>query len=587
MRFSVSFKALASCLTTRLSLKRASGASVSRQLAVTCVCAALFALGIVPAAAVGQTNGFGINRFDASERGSDWFVGESLDLRGHARGALGLIGDYAYKPLVLYNLDGSERTLVVEHQLFAHIGGSVNLWNRLRLAANVPIAARTEGTTARFGTTVITPESGTTLGDIRLGADLRLVGEYLGPAQLALGVQVYLPTGDRESFTGDGKLRVMPRLLLAGDIGPFAYSARVALNYRAQDEALAGVAVGSEVFFAATSGIWFAKRKLLIGPELSGSTVLSKDATFKKATTPFEVLFGIHFRPRDWRFGLAAGPGLTRGLGAPELRVLAQVEWAPSILPDRDGDKIYDDDDACPDEPGPRSADPRLNGCPIFDRDGDKILDKDDACPDVYGVPSKDPKRHGCPPPGDRDGDGITDDVDACPDDKGPPNDDPAKNGCPIDTDGDGILDPEDACPRAPGPRDPDPQKNGCPKARIEGGQIKILERVEFVTDSDKILPVSDSLLLAVREIILQHPELKLISVEGHTDTVGTAAYNHDLSRRRARSVVKWLVDHNVQPERLTSQGFGFDRPIDVNSTSSGRQRNRRVEFHIIEEGGQ
>jgi outer membrane protein OmpA-like peptidoglycan-associated protein len=548
---------------------------------------ALLALATLPMPVAAQSRGFGINRFDAAERGSDWFVGESLDLRGHGRGALGLVGDYAYKPLVLYNLDGSERTRVVEHQLYLHIGGAINLWNRLRLAANVPIAAWTDGETARFGATTITPQTGTSLGDIRLGADLRLVGEYLGPAQLALGVQVYLPTGDRESFTGDGKLRVMPRLLLAGDIGPFAYSARVALDYRAQDEAVAGVAVGSELFFAATSGIWLAKRRILIGPELSGSTVLAKDATFKRATTPFELLFGIHFRPRDWRFGVAAGPGLTRGLGAPEVRVLALVEWAPSIMPDRDGDKIFDDDDACPDQPGPRSADPRLNGCPILDRDGDKILDKDDACPDVYGVPSSDPARNGCPPPGDRDGDGITDDVDACPDDKGPPNDDPAKNGCPIDTDGDGILDPEDACPRAPGPRDPDPEKNGCPKARIENGQIKILERVEFATDSDRILPVSDSLLLAVREIILQHPELRQISVEGHTDNVGGATYNKDLSQRRARSVVKWLVDHNVDASRLSSRGFGLERPIDVNTTSTGRQRNRRVEFHIVVEDGQ
>jgi outer membrane protein OmpA-like peptidoglycan-associated protein len=537
-----------------------------------------------PAAA--QSTGFSINRFDVSERGSDWFVGESLDLRGHGRGALGLVADYAYKPLVFYDLNGDEQAVVVSHQLFIHLGGSVILWDRLRLAANVPIAARTDGNRVRVGTDTIEPETGTDLGDIRLGADVRLVGSYGGPAQLALGAQIYLPTGSRGAFVGDGGVRVMPRLMLAGDLGPFAYSVRAALSYRSQKEALAGVPVGSEVFFAATSGIWFADRKLLLGPELSGSTVIEGDGAFKRATTPFELLFGLHFRPTDWRFGLGAGPGLTRGLGAPQVRLLATVEWSPSVPEapkDRDRDGVFDPDDACPDLPGPRSSNPKENGCPIADRDRDGILDDVDACPDLYGAPSDDPKRNGCPPAGDRDGDGIFDDEDACPDQAGLKSDDPEKNGCPGDTDGDGILDPDDACPRVPGPRDPDPLKNGCPKARIEQGQIKILERVEFATDSARILPVSDGLLTAVSEIIRDHRELKRISVEGHTDNVGGAAYNKGLSERRAASVVSWLIAHGVESSRLTSQGFGLEKPLDTNDTAAGRQRNRRVEFHILE----
>jgi OOP family OmpA-OmpF porin len=538
----------------------------------------------LPLAAAAQSRGFAIDRFDVSERGSDWFVGESLDLRGHGRGAIGLVADYALKPLVLYDLAGKEQTVIVRHQLFVHLGGSIMLWNRLRLAANVPIAARTVGEDARIGRETISPTTGTSLGDVRLGADLRLAGEYDGPARLALGVQFYLPTGDRESFTGDGKLRIMPRLMLAGDVGPFAYSARAALSWRGQDDALGGVPVGSEVFFAATAGFWFANRKVLFGPELWGSTVIQNDGAFKTATTPFELVFGLHFKPKDWRFGVGGGPGLTRGLGAPTVRLLATVEWAPEPKPaDRDHDGVIDPEDACPDIPGPRSNDPKTNGCPIQDRDRDGVLDPDDACPDLYGAPNPDPALNGCPPKGDRDSDGIYDDVDACPDEPGEANPDPAKNGCPLDTDGDGIIDREDACPRAPGPRDPDPNKNGCPKARIEHGQIKILERVEFATDSARILPVSDSLMLAVREIINTHPELKRISVEGHTDNVGGATYNKGLSQRRAASVVAWLVGHGVDPERLDSIGYGLEKPLDSNSTATGRQRNRRVEFHIVD----
>jgi outer membrane protein OmpA-like peptidoglycan-associated protein len=535
-----------------------------------------------------QARGFSINRFDVSERGSDWFVGESLDLRGHGRGALGLVLDYAYKPLVLYDTDGKQHALIVSDQLFVHLGGSVMLWDRLRLAANVPIVALTEGQTATLRGATLQPNTGTSLGDIRLGADLRLAGSYGGPAQLALGAQVYLPTGDRAAFAGDGKLRVMPRLLLAGELGSFAYSVRAALAYRAQNEALAGVPVGSEVMFAATSGIYVAKHTVLIGPELWGSTVIEPQGAFKKATTPFEVLLGLHFRPTDWRFGVGAGPGLTRGLGAPAVRVVATLEWAPSVPSDRDHDQIFDDDDACPDVPGPRSADPKKNGCPApKDRDRDGVLDDVDACPDVFGQPNVDPAKNGCPPPRDRDGDGVIDDLDACPDQPGVATDDPATNGCPLplDSDGDGILDRDDACPQAPGPADPDPEKNGCPKARIEQGQIKIIERVEFLTDSARILPSSDPILNAVLEILQQHPEIKSVSVEGHTDNVGGASYNKQLSQRRAQSVVNWLVSHGVSSDRLTGRGLGLERPIDVNTTAVGRQRNRRVEFHIVEGG--
>ena len=73
--------------------------------------------------------GFALDRFDPSERGSDWFALESLDLRGNGRMALGVVGEWAYKPLVIYDENGDEVTAVVEHQVFAHVGGAVNLFD--------------------------------------------------------------------------------------------------------------------------------------------------------------------------------------------------------------------------------------------------------------------------------------------------------------------------------------------------------------------------------------------------------------------------------------------------------------------------
>ncbi|MET0390445.1 MAG: OmpA family protein [Polyangiales bacterium] len=547
---------------------------------------ASFLIFMMPALAFAQTQGFFVDRFDVSERGSDWFVGDSLDLRGKVRPSLGVVLDYAYKPLVLYwPNDGEERAPIIRDRLFANIGGSLVLFDRVRLAFNVPIALVTEGESARVLDSTIAAQSGASLGDLRFGADLRLLGEYGDPATLAIGAQLYVPTGDRQAFTGDGKVRVSPHVSVAGQIGIFDYTARVALNYRAQNDRVAGVPVGTELGFAATAGLTAFHRLLLIGPELWGSTVLVDDAAFKKATTPLELLLGVHVRPRNFRAGLGAGPGLSKGLGSPTLRVVAMFEWSPSVDRDRDGDGIYDQDDACPDEPGPPNADPARYGCPVADRDLDGFADDVDACPDVPGVASSDPAKNGCPWPSDRDHDGIVDEADACPDVPGLPSKDPKSNGCP-DGDGDGIVDHLDACPTIPGEPNADPAKHGCPLARIEKNEIVITQRIEFEFDSAKLDKSSFGVLVAVLNIMKEHTEAGVVLVEGHTDHIGTPEYNKQLSERRAVSVRKWLIEHGVDEKRLLDAGFGRDRPLDNNGTSEGRQRNRRVEFHIIERDG-
>jgi OOP family OmpA-OmpF porin len=542
-----------------------------------------------------NTEGFALNRYEPSERGSDWFVLESLDLRGHSRLAAGLVLDYAHDPLVIYEPGGEdERTSVVEHSLYGHVGGALVLWDRVRFGLSLPIAIVQEGEGGQALGTTFESENATTIGDLRISADVRLVGEYGDAATLAGGLRFYAPTGSRDSFTGDGAVRIVPQLLLAGDAGQFTYAGRVGVNVRTQGDDFGGADMGSEMTFAAALGLRVADKKLTLGPELFGSTTMTSDSFFGRVTTPLELIFGGHYDASGWRFGAGVGPGLTRGFGTPDVRVLASIEWfapfeeeKPPPPPDRDGDKIIDPEDACPDEPGVRTDDPKTNGCPPkLDRDGDGILDDVDACPDEAGVASADPKKHGCPPPPDRDGDKIIDAEDACPEVPGEPNEDPKKHGCPPprDSDGDGITDEVDACPDAPGEPNADPKKHGCPVARIEQGEIKIREQVQFAYNSDKILDASNFILEAVKKILDENPQIKKVSIEGHTDSKGGDAYNKTLSKRRAASVAKWLVKEGIDKKRLDSKGLGEERPIDSNDTEEGRANNRRVEFHIVDQ---
>jgi len=501
-----------------------------------------------------QRTGFAIDRFEPAERGSQFFVNDTLDFRGDLRPALGAILDYGYKPLVVYDTQGNERSAIVRHQMFTHVGGALTLADRVRFGLNLPIAVYQDGERSAVnvnGTTeLFKPADKAAIGDIRLAADVRLLGQYGDAFVLAGGIRAWLPTGQRSQFTGDGSTRIAPQVMAAGDLGPITYAARLALVYRPRDDGYAGSPLGSELLGAAGVGVKALDKKLVIGPEVFASSVFTdSNSFFKTRGTPAEWLFGIHYALGDIRVGGGVGGGLTRGYGAPQIRALASLEWVPAYdRPDRDKDGIFDDEDACPDVFGVRDPDPKKNGCPA-DRDGDGVPDSEDACPDVPGVRDADPK----------------------------------KNGCPPDRDGDGVIDQEDACPDVPGPRDPDPKKNGCPLVVITEKEIKINQEVKFKFDSADLLPESDAILTAVKDVLEAHPEIKKVRIEGHTDNVGKAAYNKTLSQKRAASVAKWLTDKGVKKERLVSEGYGQEKPLDSNETDAGRANNRRVAFTILE----
>jgi outer membrane protein OmpA-like peptidoglycan-associated protein len=83
-----------------------------------------------------------------------------------------------------------------------------------------------------------------------------------------------------------------------------------------------------------------------------------------------------------------------------------------------------------------------------------------------------------------------------------------------------------------------------------------------------------------VAGIVLAYPGLNL-EVEGHTDSVGTADYNQDLSERRAQAVCTFLSEQGISRESMAARGYGKERPVATNGTAAGRQQNRRVELIV------
>jgi outer membrane protein OmpA-like peptidoglycan-associated protein len=260
---------------------------------------------------------------------------------------------------------------------------------------------------------------------------------------------------------------------------------------------------------------------------------------------------------------------------------------------DNDNDGIDDLHDACPNDPEDHKPPQPNDGCPLSktDSDGDGIPDSIDKCPtepeDKDGFQDED----GCPDP-DNDNDSIPDNFDTCPNEPEDMDGFQDEDGCPDpDNDKDGVLDKDDKCPNEPETINGYQDEDGCPdsgppqkvKLDVEKKQIVILDKIYFDTDKATIKPVSFTLLDQVAQILRGYTELK-IRIEGHTDSQGKDAHNTQLSQERAEAVRVYLIKKGIDPARLIAAGFGSAVPIANNKTKAGREANRRVEFHILEE---
>ena len=232
--------------------------------------------------------------------------------------------------------------------------------------------------------------------------------------------------------------------------------------------------------------------------------------------------------------------------------------------PDSDNDGIQDSKDDCPNTPGLAE----FNGCP--DSDGDGVVDKDDKCPSVAGLKAL----MGCP---DADGDGVADGDDNCPNEAGPA----ANNGCPwADTDGDGILDKDDKCPNEAGTV----ANNGCPEVKPTEEVMETLNSysrsILFNSGKATFQKQTDQVLQAMVAIFKEYPKANF-SIEGHTDSDGSKSMNQALSERRANAVRDYLIANGIASDRLSAAGFGEDNPIANNKTRAGKKENRRVEVKL------
>ncbi len=480
---------------------------------------------------------------------------------------LGLLGDASFNVLAL-RLGDDKLGNLIPWRVDAHLLGAYQLHDRIELGVDLPLVIaqgnnfgllETQGFPQEGVYSLTRPcgrffTQGCGLADLRVVPKFTLLHTRDFPVGVAVVPEVRVPIGDGQSLTGDRGWTVAPRAVVEGRFGPLRVLGNAGWRFRHYGQFL-NLYVGNQ--FAAGAGAIY--RLPDVGPltrvdalgEVHLTTPTEAPFTFEDSAslkTPLEALVGARARVhKRWGVELSVGRALAAqsGYGRPDFRVLFGLRYEAEAN-DRDGDGIPDDIDECPDDPEDRDGFQDSDGCPDPDNDGDGIPDEQDMCPDEPGTPEMD----GCP---DRDDDGLPDNIDKCPDEPGPPE----TEGCPLD----------------------DP-----PYVTLETDRLRLKTNILFETGKDTIQQQSFKVLDEVVGVLKQNPSVGPILIEGHTDNVGSRPYNLDLSNRRAKSVLEYLVKQGIDRSRLTSKGFGFDRPVAPNTDALGRAKNRRVEFTITGE---
>ncbi len=585
--------------------------------------------------ALPEGTGFDLHLFRHAVDSKGQFTVNGTDILGSGTPSFGLLLDVgrglARRGTLL--LSDGQRALsapLVDNMFSGVIHANIGIANRLVLGVQLPLHL-VDGPGAMGSSGMLqaiagySPQTGGLsfqgVGTAVLHAKLRILRSERTRFGLALLLQAGVPLMSGPSFfAGDPGVTLWPSL--AAEWRPNRwFHLDLNVGYRhvfGRGARIVDVTYGSPV----TMGLGMSFRvapALDLVAEAYGVTYVNQ--FFAPSATPIEAVggFKVFVQASSYLF-LGAGRRITAADAGADVRAFLGFIFEPSIG-DRDGDGYRDDVDQCPDQPEDFDNWEDHDGCPEADNDQDGILDADDHCP----ITAEDRDGHddhdGCPDRDDhdRDGDGIIDTADQCPDQPEDRDNFEDENGCPDpDNDRDGIVDREDLCPNDPEDRDnfeddngcPDPDndhdripdtrdrcpnepetynahedEDGCPDqglAVLEENNIRILQQINFETDSAQIRPESLPIIEAVVATLRANAQITRMQIQGHADERGNDDHNLQLTRDRATSVVQALVERGIDRDRLSHAGYGERCPVDVARGPAAWARNRRVEFLIL-----
>ena len=445
----------------------------------------------------------------------------------------------------------------------AHVESRLGGWAQLAAPLNrhisvfalLPVTLQQSGDISALGATQ--PSFGFAVGDVRLGARH---GFLSGDLDLAGQIALEFNTAASQSLTGDARI-VGEALVSAGRRkGALELLGNLFLRLRPPRD-VGPVEVGNEIGLRGGAAWWLSPRSRLYG-ELEVQASLRQ---FSQQAIPAEWRAGATLCPVSAiAVDLAGGTRLDDGLGAPSVRGVIALRYAPSFC-----------NPPAPKSTGPEPGMKELVAEIARQRAAREKAEAEARVPGMIANSEQNAREELARsearvllPPSEV---------------KGKERAETYVEEDNRDSDGDGVPDRLDNCPFVKGPAD----NHGCPRTdkqvvAVHDERIEILEKVYFQPGKSNVLPRSKRLVDQIGVVLKRHPEIVLVEVQGHTDSKGSKAMNDSLSQARAKAVVTALVKRGIDPKRLVARGYGPVKPVASNDTVQGREKNRRVEFRVI-----
>ncbi|HET9952991.1 MAG TPA: OmpA family protein [Polyangiaceae bacterium] len=483
--------------------------------------------GVLLSASIARAQ-WSLDSFEPSAPGSTTLSGSNAEFEADSP-VLRTLASYAHGPLVFRRSTGDAPE--VERALSLHLQGTYAPSRYLGFDLGLPMLLQGGHGQAALGT----PDpSGLALGDVRLGARLPVLFGAASGLAAAFSAQAWLPTGSAAQVAGTGQVRYGLSALFSGEAGELAWSAGVGRRRlaNADSERKASELFGTHTSFFAGARVRSlrATQGWSFGPELFGA---APDHIAPSRRVSLELLLAGAVKRGPWSFTAAIGPGLTRGPGTPRFRVVLEVSFDLSEAE--------------------RAATSPVAGFESRRLEPATELEFRLRPANTRRVSTHDMLAHS----------GAESELE--------PTSNPSNS-----------VERADDC-EVPDQADAAPESNNCAlSVRLEEERIAVANPIRFTSGRDRFDPSSEQTLSAIAELLGAHPEIERVSVEGHTDDIGSKALNLALSRRRADAVVRWLIEHGVDSGRLESQGLGPESPLDPSPTAGARERNRRVEFRVL-----
>jgi outer membrane protein OmpA-like peptidoglycan-associated protein len=519
-----------------------------------------------------------IQLFHLAPDGRGFFSVESGDINPHKVYSASAYVNYASHPLQVKELQGTTTTrtvgIVVKNRTDFVVAAALGLFDVFEIGLSFPVIFQGGYQKTNFDSQGLFVGVSNLLtisqGDLRLLFKTHIWNNKI--FSLAMVENLAVPTGAQNSLATNGTATFEHMFALSAQILPKLRSA-LNLAYRFRDHvAIQSLVVDDEIVYKWAIGYTFFERShfAIEGiTEIYGQTPTQHpfsigtsgiDKILREVRSPAEIDWGARLRlGRDIHLLVASGVGLSTGYGAPLPRVIVGLTYFPIATKDRDGDGISDEADRCPDNPEDKDSFQDGDGCPDPDNDSDGILDVKDKCPNAAEDKDSFADEDGCPDP---------------------------------DNDKDGILDVDDKCPNEAGVK----ENHGCPAVfkkpepelvKVTREKIELRVNIKFQTAKADLKPESTRVLNELVKVMLEHPYIKKIRIEGNTDAQGIREANIELSRRRAEAVREYLIAGGVEANRMETAGYGPDKPVATNATPQGREHNRRVDILIIEQDTQ